>query len=41
MVWVHADASSKRLDEKYLISKRVQMPLPQLAQLLPQVTAKS
>ena len=37
MVWVHADASSKRLDEKYLVGKRVQMPLPHLAQLLSEV----
>ena len=39
MTWIHADASSKRLDEKYLVSKRVQMPLPHLADLLPDVSA--
>jgi hypothetical protein len=37
MAWIHADASSKRLDEKYLVSQRVQMPLPHLAHLLSQV----
>ncbi len=37
MAWLHADASSKRLDEKYLISHRLQMPLATLAQLLPRV----
>lgn len=37
VVWVHADASCKRLDEKYLISQRVQMPLPHLAALVSQV----
>ena len=37
MAWIHADASSKRLDEKYLVSQRVQMPLPHLAHLLAQV----
>lgn len=37
MAWVHADASSKRLDEKYLVRQRVQMPLPHLASVLSQV----
>ena len=37
MTWIHADASSKRLDEKYLVSQRVQMPFPNLAHLLSQV----
>ena len=37
MRWIHADASNKRLDEKYLITQRVQMPLAHLAHLLSQV----
>lgn len=37
MAWVHADATNKRLDEKYLISHRIQMPLGQLGHLLSQV----
>lgn len=39
MAWVHADASSKRLDEKYLVRQRVQMPLSHLASVLSQVRA--
>ncbi|DBA90081.1 TPA: hypothetical protein ACH3X1_003400 [Trebouxia sp. C0004] len=40
MAWIHADASSKRLDEKYLVSQRVQMPLAHLAHLLSQDVSK-
>ncbi|DBA78509.1 TPA: hypothetical protein ACH3X2_007832 [Trebouxia sp. C0005] len=40
LAWIHADASSKRLDEKYLVSQRVQMPLPHLAHLLSQDMSK-
>ena len=34
---MHADSSSKRMDEKHLISQRIQLPLPHLADLLTQV----
>lgn len=34
---MHADSSSKRMDEKHLISQRIQLPLPQLAHMLSQV----
>ena len=37
LVWMHADSSSKRMDEKHLISHRIQLPLPQLAHMLSQV----
>ena len=37
MAWLHADASSKRLDDKFLVSQRIQMPLPHLACIVPQV----
>ena len=38
MAWVHADATCKRLDEKYLVNQRVQMPLPHLACVLSEVS---
>lgn len=33
---MHADSSSKRMDEKHLITHRLQLPLPDLAGLLSQ-----
>ena len=38
IAWVHADATCKRLDEKHLVSQRVQMPLPHLAYVVSEVS---
>ena len=40
MAWVHADATCSRLDEKYLVSQRVQMPLAHLARVLSEVSTQ-
>lgn len=38
VTWLHADATCKRLDEKYLVSQRVQMQLPHLASVVSEVS---